>query len=196
MNTVKELRLHKGLSQQELADLCDVHQTAVSQWEKGRTEPDRSTLILLSEIFGVSVDYLIGRQTGEKHLIPLLGYVKAGFDADAVEEVLDYVEISAETAANGEHFALRIKGDSMEPRFCESDTVIVRRQSDVDSGTVAVVLIGGREATVKKVIKKGSSLLLVPLNPAYEPLVFTAEETRSLPVTLLGKVVELRAQFQ
>lgn len=196
MNTLKELRLHKGLSQQELAALCNVHQTAVSQWEKGRTAPDRSALIMLSEVFGVSVDYLMGKQTGEKHLVPLLGYVKAGFDCDAVEEVLDYVEISTETAAGGEHFALKIKGDSMEPRFFESDTVIVRRQSDVDSGSIAVVLIGSSEATVKKVIKKGSSLLLVPLNPSYEPLVFSSDEVSALPVTVLGKVVELRAGFQ
>lgn len=195
MNTIKELRLHKGLSQQELAELCSVHQTAVSQWEKGRTSPDRSTLLLLSEIFGVSTDYLMGKQTGEKHLIPVLGYVRAGIPMEAVEEILDYEEISAEMAAGGEYFALRVRGDSMEPRFCENDVVIVRRQNDVNSGEIGVVLVNGQDATIKKVIKKDASLLLVPSNPSYEPLIFGKRDISALPVTILGKVVELRAKL-
>lgn len=195
LNTIKELRRKKNLSQQELAALCGVHQTAVSQWENGRTAPDTSTLAIIAQVLGVSVDRILGREEAGKKLIPVLGYVRAGVPMEAVEEILDYEEISAETAASGDFFALQIKGDSMSPRMLPGDVVIVRRQDDVENGEIAVVLCNGDCATVKKVIKKDTSLLLVSLNPEYEPLIYTAEQIRNLPVTILGKVVELRGKF-
>lgn len=196
MNIIKELRLSKNLTQADLAELCSVHQTAVSQWEKGRTAPDTESLKKLSEIFGVSVDKLIGAPEKKKGVkIPVLGYVRAGIPVEAVEEILDYEEISPETAATGEFFALKIKGDSMEPRICEGDVVIVRKQNDVDSGDIAVVLVNSMDATVKKVIKKDTSLSLVPFNTNYDVMIFTPEEITKIPITIIGRVVELRGKF-
>ena len=197
MSIIKELRNRKGLTQAELAKMCSVHQTAVSQWEKGRTDPDTNSLKILSEIFDVPVDTIMGLDTGNdnKVVIPVLGYVRAGVPIEAVEEILDYEEISPQLAATGDFFALQIKGNSMEPRICENDVVIVRKQSDVDSGDVAVVLVNSMDATVKKVIKKGTSLSLVPFNPNYDVMIYTAEEVSRLPVNIIGKVVELRGKF-
>lgn len=196
MSIIKDLRNKKGLTQAQLAKLCSVHQTAVSQWEKGRTDPDRESLKILSAVFGVPVDTIMGLDSGEnKVIIPVLGYVRAGVPIEAVEEILDYEEISPQLAATGDFFALKIKGNSMEPRICENDVVIVRKQSDVDSGDVAVVLVNSMDATVKKIIKKGTSLSLVPFNPNYDVMIYTAEEISRLPVTIIGKVVELRGKF-
>ena len=196
MNIIRELRLKRGLSQFELAKICGVHQTAISQWEKGRTSPDADMLSLLSDYFNVSVDLLIGKNRNTMtHMIPVLGYVKAGIPIEAVEEVLDYEEITPQMASAGEHFALRIKGDSMLPRFCPGDVVIVRKQSDITSGDIAVVLVNGSDATVKKVFKKENNLMLVSLNTAYEPIIYTNDDVINLPVTIIGKVVELRAKF-
>lgn len=197
MSIIKDLRNKKGLTQAELARLCGVHQTAVSQWEKGRTDPDRNSLKILSEIFDVPVDVIMGLVSGTKQkvVIPVLGYVRAGMPIEAVEEILDYEEISPQLAATGEFFALQIKGNSMEPRICENDVVIVRKQSDVDSGDVAVVLVNSMDATVKKVVKKGTSLSLVPFNPNYDVMIYSAEEVSRLPVSIIGKVVELRGKF-
>ncbi|MBQ8784284.1 MAG: helix-turn-helix domain-containing protein [Clostridia bacterium] len=197
MSIIKDLRNKKGLTQAQLAKLCDVHQTAVSQWEKGRTDPDTNSLRILSEIFDVPVDTIMGLDSGKdnKVVIPVLGYVRAGMPIEAVEEILDYEEISPQLAATGDFFALQIKGNSMEPRICENDVVIVRKQSDVDSGDVAVVLVNSMDATVKKVIKKGTSLSLVPFNPNYDVMIYSAEEVSRLPVNIIGKVVELRGKF-
>ncbi len=197
MNTIKQLRNKNGLTQAKLAELCGVHQTAVSQWEKGRTAPDKESLKILSKIFGVSVDTIMGLDSvgSEKVTIPVLGYVRAGVPIEAVEEILDYEEISPQLAATGEFFALQIKGSSMEPRICENDVVIVRKQNDVDSGDVAVVLVNSMDATVKKIIKKGTSISLVPFNPNYDVMIYTAEEISRLPVNIIGKVVELRGKF-
>ena len=118
-----------------------------------------------------------------------------GIPMEAVEDILDYEEISADMASRGEYFGLKIKGDSMFPLFQAGDTVIVRRQPDAESGEIAVVLVNGNDATVKKIIKKDTSIVLVSENSAYEPMIFTKPEIESLPVTVIGKVVELRRKF-
>lgn len=128
--------------------------------------------------------------------IPVLGKVVAGIPLEAVEEILDYEEITPELAATGEFFALQIRGRSMEPRMLEGDVVIVKRQDDVESGDVAIVLVNGDEATVKKIKKMDTGITLIATNTSvYEPHFYSNEEIKTLPVQILGKVVELRGKF-
>lgn len=191
---LKELREAGGLSQQKLAALLGVGQSTVGMWESGKNKPESGTLIKLSEIFGVSVDYLIGNDRPRTQ-IPVLGRVAAGVPIDAVETVLDYEEIPEEMGAQGEYFALQIKGDSMEPRMSEGDVVIVRRQQDVESGNIAIVLVNGNDAACKKLMKHANGVSLISFNPAYPPMFYTNQEVRDKPVTILGRVVELRAKL-
>lgn len=198
MNRLKELRNKYGYSQQELANILFVNQTAVSQWERGVTTPNKASLAKLCELFHVSADYLLEIeepvQKGVK--IPVLGHIQAGIPIDAVEEILDYEEISSEMARTGEYFALRIRGQSMEPRMLDGDVIIVRQQSDVDNGDAAVVLVNGYEATVKKVKKTEAGITLIPNNPAFDPIFYSKEEVVTLPVQIIGKVVELRGKYR
>ncbi len=131
----------------------------------------------------------------KKTRIPVLGYVKGGNPSTAYEEVIGYEEITEEMMHSGDYFGLIVKGDSMEPRFTEGDTVIVRKQSCADNGNIIVAMIGENDATIKKLILDGKGMILQPLNPAYKPKFFSKEDVRSLPVTVIGKVVELRAKF-
>ncbi len=197
MNNIKALRTEKNLTQSRLAQLCGVHQTAVSQWEKGRTKPDTESLRILSQVLGASIDAILGgRDTTSGGIkIPVLGYVRAGIPVEAIEEVVDYEEISPSLAKSGEFFALYIKGNSMEPKMYEGDVVIVRKQADIDSGDVAVVLVNSMDATVKKVVKKGTGISLIPFNTDYSVMDFSAEDISRLPVSIVGKVVELRRKF-
>ena len=75
--------------------------------------------------------------------IPVLGNVAAGVPIEAIEDVIDYEEISEELAHTGDFFALKIKGDSMEPRICNGDVVIVRKQNYAESGDLVIVLVNG-----------------------------------------------------
>lgn len=197
MNIIKTLRKEKNLTQSRLAELCGVHQTAVSQWEKGRTMPDAESLRILSEVLGASVDTILGTAapSSDGVRIPVLGYVRAGSPVEAIEDTVGYEEIPNHLASTGEFFALYIRGNSMEPKLFDGDIVIVRKQSDVDSGDVAVVLVNSMDATVKKVIKKGTGISLVPYNPDYSVMDFSAEDISRLPVSVIGKVVELRRKF-
>ena len=199
-NRLRQLRIKSGLSQKELADRLYVNQTAVSQWERGITTPNQNTLIKLCDMYGVTIDYILGyspdiapRKKGVK--IPVLGRVAAGIPVEAVQDVIDYEEIDEEMAKTGEFFALQIQGDSMEPRIKSGDVVIVRKQDIVDSGDVAIVMVNGDDATCKKFVKHKNGVSLVSMNPAYTPMFYTMDEVESLPVRVLGRVMELRAKF-
>ena len=204
-NRLKQLREEKGLSQSEGAKIIGVGRTTYLKWENGENQPTRK-LDQLSQFFGVSIDYLLGKSDVKniksKNLhsrgirIPVLGRVVAGIPIEAVEEILDYEEITPELAATGEFFALKIRGHSMEPRMMEGDVVIVRKQEDVESGDVAIVLVNGNEATVKRVKKQEEGITLIATNTSvYEPHFYSNKEIKNLPVQILGKVVELRGKF-
>ena len=204
MNRIAELRKTANISQAKLGKIIGVAQNTVCNWENGNREPDQVSLNKIADYFNVSVDYLLGRQAtmdsptpsvpGSKW-IPVLRAVAAGVPLEAIEDIEDYEEISPEMAASGDYFALRVKGDSMEPRIHTGDVVIVRRQCNCETGDMAVVLVNGDEATVKRIKKRPEGLMLIPNNPAYEPMFYSAEEVQKLPVQILGKVVELRAKF-
>lgn len=200
MKRLAELRKSRNLSQKELARELNSTQNTLSNWETGKREPDFETISTLANYFHVTTDYLIGNsdvRTFSKKVkkIPVLGYVRAGIPIEAIEEILDYEEISEGMASQGEYFGLSVKGDSMEPRIQEGDVVIVRKQPDVESGEVAVVLVNGNDATVKKFVKHENGVSLIAYNPKYEPMFYTCQEVENKPVSIIGKVVELRGKF-
>lgn len=201
MLNLKEIRQSKKISQQKLADKIGVSRSTIAMWETGGSQPDNDNLKILADYFQVSTDYLLGnspKETAEKKKgikIPVLGRVQAGIPVDAIEEIIDYEEITEEMASQGDYFGLVIRGQSMMPRMVEGDVIIVRKQSDVDSGDIAVVLVNGNDATVKKIRKTESGIELVPLNPSFDIIYYTNEEIENLPVSIIGKVVELRGKF-
>lgn len=203
MEKLKELRAEKCYSQKMVADILGITQSAYSNYESGKREPDNNTLSALAEVFNVTVDYLLGRSSNPSPTskkkgikIPVLGEVAAGVPLDAIEDVIDYEEIPEDMAKTGDFFGLKIKGDSMSPRMLDGDVVIVRKQNDVESGDIAIVLVNGDSATCKKLVKHDNGVTLIANNPAvYEPHFYTMQEVDALPVKVIGKVVELRGKF-
>lgn len=207
---LKKLRKEHKLTQRQLANMLYVDCSAVTKWETGKANPDFEKQQKLAQIFDVSLDFLLGRSdiqnpyntadesSFDRRMIkvPVLGYVAAGIPIDAIEDVLDYEELSAdEFNPNYDYFALKIKGESMTPKIQNGDVVIIRCQPDVESGEIAIVCVNGEEATCKKLKKHDNGISLVSINPDFEPMFFTKKEVCELPVTVLGKVVELRRKF-
>lgn len=195
---IKDLRVSRGYSQEQLGKLVGVQRAAVQKWECGAVQNlKRETMKRLSEVFNVPASSFVDDEQplSKGVLIPVLGYVRAGVPIEAVEEILDYEEISQEQARTGEFFALKIKGDSMEPKISEGDVVIVRKQSTVENGELAVVLVNGDDATVKKFYRSNNGVKLVSTNPKYDPFFYTPTEVDSFPVSVIGRVIELRAKF-
>lgn len=198
---IKEARKSAGLTQLELAKKTELSRSYIGDIEKDRYNPSVSTLQLIATATNTPLEDLLPSTkpvspTGRGVRIPVLGRVVAGIPIEAVEEILDYEEITPELAATGEFFALKIRGHSMEPRMMEGDVVIVRRQDDVDSGDVAIVLVNGDEATVKRVKKQPEGITLIATNTSvYEPHFYSNKEISDLPVRILGRVVELRGKM-
>ena len=195
---LKELRKKKKITQEKLAKELNVSRSTISMWETGTNQPDNATLIDLSKILDVTVDEILGLKTGKRKSgvrIPVYGSVAAGIPLDAIEDIIDYEEISEDMARTGEFIALQVKGHSMEPTISNKDVVIVRLQPDVENGEIAVVLVNGDEATCKKIKKRQDGVMLIPLNQSYEPMFYSNEEIETLPVRILGKVVECRKKF-
>lgn len=196
----KNIKYYMNLHNKTRQDVCDalgISYSTFSDWVNANKYPRIDKIEMLAKYFGVSKSDLVEepQRKNKKFLIPVLGRVIAGIPMDAVEEILDYEEISEDMARQGEFFALQVKGDSMEPKFSDGDVVIVRKQEDVDSGDIAIVLVNGDEATIKKVQKFDGGINLVPTNSAYPVLTYTNKEIEQLPVRVIGKVVELRAKF-
>ena len=198
-NTVfKNLRKTNDMTQKELGKKLGLAPSTIGMYERGEREPDFETLEKISNLFSVSMNTLLGKEpqpfsAGVK--IPVLGKVAAGIPITAVENILDYEEITSEMAASGEYVALRIVGSSMEPRMYEGDVVIVRVQNTVEHGEIAVVMVNGGEATVKKVQFQKDGILLQPFNPSFEPLFYSSSEVENIPVRIFGKVVECRQKY-
>ncbi len=203
-DNIRYLRKKHRLSQDSLAgELGYKSFTTVQKWEKGIAEPPLSVLIQLAKAFQVDLDDLTGtdlskdtkKKSKQSVSIPVIGKVAAGLPIEAIENIIDYEEIPADWLIVGEYFGLQIKGRSMEPRILEGDIVIVRKQEDIDTGDIAIVMVDGSEATCKKIKKSANGIMLIPFNPSYEPVFYSNDEIRSLPVTIIGKVVELRGKL-
>lgn len=197
------LRRQRGLSQRMLAQTSGISNATISRIEAGGVNPDTKTLSSLAAALQVDAAYLFeAAGNGEQDelpaktlRIPVLGKVTAGVPVEAIEEILGYEELNNDDAKGGQYFGLQISGDSMEPRMLAGDVVIVRRQDDVESGKIAVVLVENESATVKKLVKHENGISLIPFNQRYTPIFYTNEDIASLPVSIIGQVVELRSRF-
>lgn len=210
---IKELR--GTMSLREFGKKCDVSHTHIDSIEKGvdpRTgKTVNVTVEMLSKIAKATrteLPYLVALSTGTSPeefemkkkenrgvSIPVYGRIAAGIPIEAVEDILDYEEITPEMAATGDYIALQIKGDSMASRISDGDVVIIRIQPDVDSGDIAAVFVNGDSVTLKKIKKESNGIWLIAFNPAYQPVFYSSEDCARLPIRFLGKMVELRAKF-
>lgn len=198
MKKLKELRTERGLYQKDVAEYLKIDRTTYVKYESGVSEPNHEMLCKIADFFNVTVDYLLGNETAGKKKgikIPVYGTVAAGVPIEAITDIEDYEEIDEDMARNGDHIALKIKGDSMEPRMVNGDVVIVRLQPDACDGETAIVMVNGDEATCKKIKKTPEGIMLISTNPAYEPMFYSNKQIEELPIRILGKVVELRAKY-
>ncbi|MBS5015984.1 MAG: helix-turn-helix domain-containing protein [Ruminococcus sp.] len=189
-------RQELGLTLEEVGDYVGVGKSTVRKWEHGDIENmKRDKIALLSKILKLSPLTFI---TGEVEYgtpdniiplpkmkkIPLLGTIACGEPILATENI--EALINADKNLNAD-FALRCKGDSMiNARIFDGDIVYIREQPDVEDGEIAAVLIG-EEATLKRVYKYPSKVVLRPENPLYDDMIYSKEEMNE--VRILGKAV-------
>ncbi|MGF7002450.1 repressor LexA [Lachnospiraceae bacterium PFB1-21] len=207
---IKEGLDMRKLSPAELSEKTGIPKSSISQYMNGVVKPKQDRIFLISKALNVSEAWLMGfdiitsrnnkytfRDTTDTHAVKIkvLGKVAAGIPIEAIEDFIGEEEITMEMANTGSYFGLKIQGDSMEPRILDGDVVIVRQQSDVESGETAIVYVNGHDATCKRIRKYHEGIELIANNPKYEPKYYTNEEIEKIPVRIIGKVVELRGKF-
>ena len=192
----------ENINQVELSRIIGVSESTVGKWILCKSMPRMGIIQKLADHFHVGKSYFLeeapkdSSPTGRGVRIPVLGRVVAGIPIEAVEEILDYEEITPELAATGEFFALQVRGSSMEPTLRDGDVVIVKKQPTVDSGDIAIVLVNGNDATVKEIKESPAGITLIGHNVAvYTPHFYSNHDIESLPIQIIGKVVEMRRKF-
>lgn len=204
--------------------LCDQHETkpnpaaaamgfssaVVTKWKNG-TVPRGKTLQKIADYFGVTVNDLLTdpgeapapsklhREPGEK--IAVLSTVGAGIPLEAIntfdqDDPDSWEEISKLDAARGEYFALRVKGNSMDPLIRYGEIVIVRRQEEYNDGDIVIALVNGDEGVCKLLeYRDNGGICLRSLNPEYPPMIYTREQIENIPVRIMGRCVERRGKL-
>lgn len=187
----------KGVAPTVACKAVGLSNAAFSCWDEN-TIPRKSTLYKLADYFGVSVDYLLGKDTrrdeppvrlyreqGQISMVPLFESVSAGFGSLAVNEIVDYVPVAPRHDA-AELLCIRVRGDSMYPTIEDGDIILVHKQDTVDSGTVAVVLVDGEDGLVKRVVYGDGWIELQSVNPMYMPRRFNGRDAARVKV--MGRV--------
>jgi repressor LexA len=112
--------------------------------------------------------------------IPVMGRIAAGVPISAISEVSHSVAVPSQMlAAQGNHYALEVKGDSMiEAGINDGDVVVIRETSSADNGDIVVALVENNEATLKRYMRRGDTIALEAANPAYETRVFPVGQVK------------------
>lgn len=195
---IKELRLKKDLSQEELGRLIGVQRAAVQKWESGKTQNlKRATINLLAEIFEVSpANFVTSFDNTDKYsasskAIPLLGKIACGEPIYCNNEN-SIISVDGDFDAD---FCVIAKGDSMiNARIFDGDFVFCKAQQTVENGEIAAVIVDD-EATLKRVYyyPEQDKLILNAENSKYQPLVYSGQELNK--TRIIGKAVALQGKI-
>lgn len=201
-NRICELRTKKGMSQTELGAHCGASKQTIYKYETGVvTNIPLDKIELIAKALDVPPAALMGWEQEETlpdgaervdlskyHQIPILGRIAAGLPIYAEEHIEGYT--LTDLNHGGEYFALRVRGDSMNAaQIMDGGLVIVRRQEEVESGEVAVVMVEDENATVKRFYRTDTTVTLMPqsTNPEHKPQIYDVTQTK---ITVLGKVIK------
>lgn len=201
---IKKLRTEKNWTQEFVAEQLNISIPALSRYESGTYEPKSLSIVSdFAKLYNVTTDYLLGleieydeKSSSSSAVVLVYGTIPAGIPMECIEDVLDTEEIPASMLKGGkQYFGLRINGNSMFPTYLDGDTIILEKVDDCESGQDAVVMINGNDGTFKRVFKNENGIILQPLNPEYQPLVFSNEQIINLPIKIIGVAREIRRKI-
>ncbi len=167
----------------DVASEVGVSLSTYYRWINGESlKLKKGTIDRLSKVLGLNVDLVVEES---QRLKPIMGFVKAGYDLLADENIEGYIELGEADALKGDYF-LRVKGDSMTgSNIFDGDLVYVEKCDYIKSGQIGIVMVGD-EVTIKKVHYKNELMILEASNPNYESKFFSKDEIESLPVKVIG----------
>lgn len=191
---LNELRKQQKISISELARKVDMSKSTVSQYFNGKLQFPLNRAHDFARVLGVTTDDLLGLDLSKVNpvnrltKIPLLGTIACGDPILADENIAGYLSEPTDFLPSGKLFYLRAKGQSMDPTIKDGSLVLIRQQPDVEDGEIAAVLFtDDNEATLKRIKRAGPTVILMPDNREYEPII----ASNNNPVRILGKAVRV-----
>ena len=209
-NLIKMYRKRAGYSQKEVAEALHVTQGAVSSWEKGRWEPDKGNLAAMADMFGVTVDALIGRQQQidpapwkeivvkpelfpeDEVLIPVVASLRCGFGRSGEAVYKDKKPVPKSSVKRwGENIVYyEAVGESMSPTITPGDLLVTIPGQAWEDGWIVVVDVNDSD-TIKRIRHaKDGGIDLIPDNPKYKPMHLSPDDLMTYNVSVLGHVVK------
>lgn len=210
----------KGYRPVDIARGTGLSASLFSEWKSGKSRPKKDKLEKIATFLNVDLEALqetfspdeeemwaravksymerngtpANATTYSPTLLPILGTVAAGVPMYAQQNILGYMSVDV-PKDEAEYFCLKVKGDSMSAaRIADGDTVVVRRQSQVENGDIALVMVGDEEATIKRFFLTNGVVQLIPqsYNPVYQTRLY---DPKMEQITVLGKVIKNVIEF-
>lgn len=201
---IKERRLELHMTQEDLAERMGYKgKSSINKIEKGTQDIPLSKVEEFARVLHTTPAALMGWDDtvtpvdlSDYVSIPVYGRIPAGSPRQAQEYIEGQVQVPRSWTLHGQEIAaLHVAGESMLPLIQDGDTIVYRVQPDVESGSIAVCRIDGYDATVKKIIKQEPhTIILQPLNPAFQPIIFTGDASED-PLEIVGRVIEVRHEL-
>jgi len=207
MKSLKSLRLSAGETQAQIAALLGITRAAYTNIENGKREPDFEILNKLADYYGVTTDFLFGREPLVKPpfvfpnhslCIPLFDSGSAGTPAKEFADWKPIGEIpfSDSGAKKGELFAWKVCSAAMEPRILYGDILIVRKQQEISQNGLFLFSVDRCEPNIMQIQKTPDGLLLFSSNPANPPSFLSVRSPSYQTFRVYGKGILLQAELQ
>ena len=188
----------------DLVNRFQLSKSAVSNWCNGVKIPRMDKIEMLADYFGITKSDLLEKHHKEPSNIfpvegayvkvPVIGRVAAGLGCLADNEIVGYEYTDAEDIKGTEDYRfLRVVGDSMYPKIEDGDLLLVRSQTSVDSGSIAVVIIDDEDGVVKRIVYGKDFIELHSINPMYPVRRFENEDV--LRVRVCGLVKQIKRKL-
>lgn len=186
---LKELRVSRGLTQDDLARELRLVKSSISMYENGKRKPSFEVLEAIADYFNVNMDTLYSSApvfVPSLKRVPMLGYAAAGQPLENLDgQDTYYVETDSRYAVD---FCITVRGDSMiNAGINDGDIVFVKSQPEVPNGKIACVEIDNERVCIKRFYKTDTGVMLVSENPKYAPLQFS--ESSCTDFRVLGLAV-------
>lgn len=195
-NNLKRMLNERNLSQAELSRRLGFSKSTLADWVSGKSYPRIDKIEKMAGYFNVEKSALIEPKNEKNEFyhdvvqLPVIGEIACGEPITAQENIESYMPAPAFLTPNGTNFYLKAKGNSMEPTIKDGALVLIHEQPAVEDGEVAAVLIES-EATLKRVKHQGNTVILLPDNTQFDPIVLTDD----ISAKILGKAIQVVQQL-
>lgn len=202
MNRLRFLRTENGESLEKIAKYLNVTIQTISNYETEKRDMTPDTILKLAEYYNVSTDFLLGKSDKRNntsdiddydkkfYMCPVYGQISAGQPNWAEECIEGRLPLDPDLMGivnPEEHFFLRVNGESMNKVVRNGAFALIHKQDIVDDGEIAVVLVNGYDATLKKFTRQGDMIILEP--QSNDDNFKTQVYDKNTPIKILGKYV-------